>query len=346
MDYINTQTYRADLTALSRTSNELASANLGEQANRYGELNADIRQSLQLLAQDHPDVLSIDREQPGTIVDFEQLGTRIREFNDIISSLRMLYLEQESLDNFLRYTISSGSRELPVTSVDDPVLMALEQEVQQLEQGTVEASQRELAAIKDEISAQGTRLFSDDCTIKELCVQTGETIEECQALLDEIDEVQETRRASEARQRQDREDTVTKTYDVWQDVSKLQERSAALDSDIASVQATLSSLPPAQRKNAESAGRTRTEAMSALQQFLEKNLLPDFANVHDLSVDYALRRVHFTCGDNHVSLTLDESCALQTVHIPEDESLAMKVREAMLGQTNIYRVIHYIAMHV
>lgn len=350
MDYINTKTYREDLASLTQTNNDISDTNLDEQTRRYNELNADILQSLQLLVNDYPDLLNIEshNDSEPRVIDFEQLGGKIMEFNSIITSLRMIYLEQESLDNFLRYTISSGSRELPVTSIDDPVLLELEREVEELENTTIESRQDELAGVKGEISAQSRQLFNDDCLIKELCVETSETIDECQELLDEIEAVQETRKESEAHQNRDMEKKVNKTYETWQDIMQLQERNALVMKDITTSQKTLASEPPSGQKGIPTNPEwVELNTKFAIQKFMETHLLPTFANVHDFTIDYPLKRINFSCGSHTITLTLTTQCALESVQITDDDDLlAKKVQETFTGESNIYRVIHYISTNM
>ncbi|SMN21389.1 similar to Saccharomyces cerevisiae YDR532C KRE28 Subunit of a kinetochore-microtubule binding complex with Spc105p that bridges centromeric heterochromatin and kinetochore MAPs and motors [Maudiozyma saulgeensis] len=362
MNYINTGDYKKELNSLSKANNTISDENLIEQGTRFKDLNTDILQSVQLLSQDYPELVNISEDTSTVntelphdkIIDFECLEDKIVEFNKIIMSLRMIYLEQESLDNFLRYTISSNTRDLPIESIDDPKLLTLESEVNTLENDTISERQRELSDIKSRISKKSLSLFKDDCMIKELCIETSEQLEECQDLLEKIDQVQHTMKKNEVRRGQDKIDKITKTYEKWQTIkeqTKLQEQLSKQLEDTVMLK-TLNNLSTDTGKKTESDAIVRYKTITKLVNLLEKYLLPTFPNVKDLKIEPFDHTITFIVIDKiekeyKVHITLDEQKnSLQDIAIPDNSIMAHQIMKLYYGECNIYKVIYYISTRI
>ncbi|CAB4255218.1 similar to Saccharomyces cerevisiae YDR532C KRE28 Subunit of a kinetochore- microtubule binding complex with Spc105p that bridges centromeric heterochromatin and kinetochore MAPs and motors [Maudiozyma barnettii] len=360
MNYINTANYKKELDSLSKVNNTISDENLIEQGTRFKDLNTDLLQSVQLLSQDYPELVNITEDGTTTItqhsqdkiIDFECLEEKIVQFNKIIMSLRMIYLEQESLDNFLRYTISSNTRDLPIESIDDPKILTLESEVNTLENDAISERQRELSDIKSRISKKSIYLFNDDCMIKELCIETSEQLEECQDLLEQIDREQITMKKNEVRKSQDKISKITNTYKKWQTINrqmKLQEQLSRQVEDAIMLK-TLNPSSTNDNNKVESDVIIKYKTISKLTNLLEKYFLPNFDNIDNLKISPLDHTITFTVKDKtdkeyKVKITLDEQThSLKDIDVSDNNTMAKQIMKLYYGECNIYKVIYYISI--
>ena len=348
MAYINTKEYQEQINKLTVTNNNISNENLIEQTTRFQDLNTDLLQSIQLLVTDYPELVSIidktDKKNDNGFIDFECLDDKIIDFNKIILSLRMIYLEQESLDNFLRYTISSTTKNLPITSIDDPKLLSVENEVEQLENDVIVTRQNELRDIKRSISDKSEKLFNDDCKIKELCIDTSEQIEECERILEEIDELQRAKREKEKRRSQDKLTKISKTYSKWQNIKKLETLNENLLKQIDTlVQHGQSSV--IKEKKPE---RTITrKTIDALTTMLQKELLPKlYSNIQNIHIDWMTNSIAMetigTKPSTPIRLQLDSSLIVVNIEIESNLSLQKSLMQQFYGECKIYKILNYI----
>lgn len=344
MTYINTNEYQDQIDKLTVTNDKISNENLIEQRTRFQDLNTDLLQSIQLLVADYPDLVSLIDEKTNdkdAFIDFECLDDKIVDFNKIIMSLRMIYLEQESLDNFLRYTISSTTKNLPITSIDDPKLLAVEEEVEHLENDVIVSRQTELCDIKRTISEKSQKMFNDDCKIKELCIDTSEQIEECERILHEIDNLQQVKMEKEKRRSQDKLTKISKTYYKWQNIKRLESKNEKLLKQIdMSVQRSVSI-----KQTPELSITHKT--INALITLLQKYLLPKlYSNIQNISIDSITNSITMEIlgveTTKTIRLQLDDSLALSQVEVGTDLSLQKSLMQQFYGECSIYKIINYI----
>ena len=344
MTYINTNEYQDQIDKLTVTNDKISNENLIEQRTRFQDLNTDLLQSIQLLVADYPDLVSLIDEKTNdkdAFIDFECLDDKIVDFNKIIMSLRMIYLEQESLDNFLRYTISSTTKNLPITSIDDPKLLAVEEEVEHLENDVIVSRQTELRDIKRTISEKSQKMFNDDCKIKELCIDTSEQIEECERILHEIDNLQQVKMEKEKRRSQDKLTKISKTYYKWQNIKRLESKNEKLLKQIdMSVQRSGSI-----KQTPELSITHKT--INALITLLQKYLLPKlYSNIQNISIDSITNSITMEIlgveTTKTIRLQLDDSLALSQVEVGTDLSLQKSLMQQFYGECSIYKIINYI----
>lgn len=349
--------YKKELNEAAQLSSQISDENLIEQEKRFKDLNNEVLQSIQLLAHDYKDLISItDKHKPiidlaeNKIINFEEFNDKIGEFNKIIMSLRMIYLEQESLDNFLRYIISSNNRNLPVDSIDDPRFVSIENEVNTLENETIVSSHDELNKIKLDISKKSQQLFNDDCKVKELCIETSEDIETCFSLLNKIEDIQSTRKKNDMRKGKDKINKITETYDTWNSINQNQRRNERLIEELKHYNDILMTKKKSKNvvKQDDDKKLVEFKTLASLKDLLQTYLLPKFDNVENLDIQIEEKLVKFNVVDKEKLMTyavyieLDESNSLRDIKITHNEILAKKVLETFYNETNIYNVIYHI----
>lgn len=359
MSYINTEEYLEQINTLTVENDKISNENLIEQQKRFQDLNTDLLQSIQLLVSDYPELVSIidkntssSNDDDDRFIDFECLDDKIIDFNKIILSLRMIYLEQESLDNFLRYTISSTTKDLPITSIEDPKLIAVEEEVKHLENEVIVTRQTELSDIKRLISEKSVSMFNDDCKIKELCIETSEQIEECERILEEINTLQRAKREKGKRESQDKITKISKTYGKWQNIKRLESTNEKLLRQIESCIKQKQSIGDSKATEGESISQSsiviKYKAVKVLIKLLQKELLPRlYSNIHNIEIDsitnsITLQRIGTDTTTETIRLQLDNSFALSQVEISKNPLLEKSLMQQFYGECNIYKIIKYI----
>ncbi|CCF59782.1 hypothetical protein KAFR_0H03720 [Kazachstania africana CBS 2517] len=230
MSYTNIKDYRDEIDKLNSELNETTETALAEQEYRAKNLSSDITQIIQSLSQEN-DLIRVPETEKW--IDPSSITPGINESNKIISILKEVYLEQESLDNFLRLTVSSNSNEFDkIRSKDDPVFRELEDEVNYLESTQLQNQLNAINVIKSKISQKSNELSQDEMKINEVCLNTADEIDECFQLIIELEKLQEDRIEKVKNVRLEELNATTEAFNEWENIVTLRKNLSELEREL------------------------------------------------------------------------------------------------------------------
>lgn len=127
-------------------------------------------------------------------IDYECLPEKIDECTNLLKSLVTLYLKQESLDQFLRITISNNKEDLlHIKSVQDPRYRNLESQVKILKEDNVDERDKEIKQLKDDIRNICQDILTTEEQMEDLMRSSERELDECSSLLKELEELEANR---------------------------------------------------------------------------------------------------------------------------------------------------------
>lgn len=287
-------------------------------------------------------------------VDPNCIAEKISEFSRLTELLRVTHLEQETLDYFLRYTISSTDL-LQLGSVKDEKYVALEKQVEELESETLQQLDGEIERLKLRIAHSSATISREREHAKETCLETATVIDECWELIDELESL--TKDKGEQTNLQGpgtAPHPVEETYTAWEDVVQGQQALQQTEQQLQVLEKTRDSLERAveNRHNITDSDAQVVEACTTLDllaqlwrtRFLHKG-------VSNLEVYPQTAKFQFECKDVTIAVSFD-STGITAVrlystgrHGIEPASLALQQRDvehAVCGDSDFYRAIETI----
>lgn len=192
--------YKSELDTLSKDIGRIISTRKNESIEQNNSILHEITENIEIISQGN-NLLQIDKSSTtgsindsGLIIDFESLPNKIEEFKSLLTSLVQLYLEQESLDQFLRITISDNKEQLlDIKSVKDSRFKNLENQVQILKEDNVDEREIEIDNLRKDISSMCQEVLSKEDKLNDLTTQLEKELTQCSDLLKELTEIHKIR---------------------------------------------------------------------------------------------------------------------------------------------------------
>ncbi|EJS42140.1 YDR532C [Saccharomyces arboricola H-6] len=183
------------------------------------------------------DAENLDTEEKEAYVNPKILGVKIKEFNKLMELLKLTYLEQETLDYFFRFTLSS-TKPLQLNSEKDPQFVKLNKKVDNLKDEITNVHETEIEEIKTEIQETGHNFAQKQDLINELYLEATGDIESCWNSLNELKHItkQEDEKVSGDKNivpnPGDSDDFVEEAYINWQNLLSLQKQNQKLTKEL------------------------------------------------------------------------------------------------------------------
>lgn len=340
--------YGSEVKGLEDETTRGSELELALQEKRAMAAVEEITQSITSMAQEN-DLIEVENDKNLTgnaIVDPSKLSDKIAEFEKFVELLKLTHLEQDTLDFFLRYTISSAEL-LRLKSTQDSKYLDLENEVKQLERGISEDLQRDIDNTKLMILSGTEELAKDQDKVNEEFLATTEVLEECEQLIGELERAREEKKIRSAQEKSENAsyDKLYKEGDIlrkyYGDLEVLQERIQQLESlklehevdrEDKHVQ-----LDPASNKVGS--------ALESLINLWEAKLLPG-SGWNNLEVYPQSKKFQFDVSRRYtVVIALDDLNAIKDVllYVKEgsgiklEEEMQLELRQHHVGSADIYK---------
>ncbi|CAI4038379.1 hypothetical protein SMKI_04G7230 [Saccharomyces mikatae IFO 1815] len=165
------------------------------------------------------------------------LGVKIKEFNKLMELLKLTYLEQETLDYFFRFTLSS-TKPLQLDSEKDPQFVKLNERVNDLKDEILNVKETKIEQIKTDIQEVSHNFAEKQDLINELYLEATGEIENCWDSLKELKHLtnQEDKNMVEENDvilnLGDSDGFVEETYTNWQKLLFLQKQNQKLTKEL------------------------------------------------------------------------------------------------------------------
>ncbi|CCK70685.1 Kre28p KNAG_0F00130 [Huiozyma naganishii CBS 8797] len=307
-----------DLRDLKSTNDDLYRESVQEHETELNSFLSEISHTVSNLSEDN-DLISISGKQsPGDIIDHEAIPAKIKEFDQLLASLTSLYLEQESLDQFLRYTISSNDKEvLGLKSIHDMKYESLKNQIKILEGERLAETRSEVDALRSSITNLSKTISNSERDILSISKQTSAQIDSCFELLKERDTLKRMKIETESKEQEiDEYSVLNETIQTLKELKSL-DRKIVLNSHnvkemkVRTESNATSSVDTTELKNA-------TEELERLLRLQEQALLPNSDPIKNLSVDYAGKIISFSMTDQFlVRIILDQFNCFERIEIIE-----------------------------
>ncbi|CUS24259.1 LAQU0S15e00518g1_1 [Lachancea quebecensis] len=182
------------LNAAEEHATLLTEEALKSQDLHHKEAVEQLKRNVEQLVEDNNslfDPVDLPRE-----IDPTCISGRIVDLAQLTQQLKSTHLQQETLDNFLRYTISSTDI-LQLDSEKDERYVSVSKAVNQLQDSVIIQLDSEVDQIKQDIRKTGQTIADQREVLNELCLETGNLVDECHTLLTELEEATLTREVAE-----------------------------------------------------------------------------------------------------------------------------------------------------
>lgn len=309
------------------------------------------------------DLIHVDNTDDNLHIDYEDLPEKIVEFTNLLKSLVSLYLKQESLDQFLRITISNNREDLlHIKSVHDPRYRNLESQVKILKEDNVDEREKEISQLRKDITAISHDILSSEQQLDEITKNTEREIDECEDLLKELNEIQEIR----DKQLSKLENKETSEIQKYEDYINYSKDIASLTTEQTKLQDEINNLksknPMKKEHNIslQSNERVKQElkqiqidntVMNKLIEIQENHLLSNFGHgITEFKFNYheTNKEIRFECQEQYnVIINLDlKDNTFERIMIHGDNNsnlnpLINDINNKFYHSSNIFSVINY-----
>lgn len=287
-------------------------------------------------------------------IDYECIPSKMNEFNQLLNSLVVLYLEQESLDHFLRFTITTN-KYLKIESIKDPEYRNLENQLKILKEDQIDEKQLQLNQIKQDILNKSKNIAKLENDIKKVGLAVTNDIDECMELLKELESLQELEYNKEVAQNdKDQEEleleNLSQIKTEHDNIQKLTQRRNYLERKIKSI-------PIKNYINSDDKKDTGTiqeqqadeETVKKLITVYESPILNKFNDIDSFKIDYNNKQVKFSVDryENTIYLTKDnkfdkiEICDKQLQN-ERDIGFEDELKDKYYKYENIFNIIHVV----
>lgn len=344
--------YGARIKELEDETAHCSEQSLQEQEQRALASLREITQSVEAMDRDNSLVQlqqrseAADQEQ---IVDPGCLHDKIDTFAKLVELLKLTHLEQETLDYFLRYTISSANL-LQLNSVQDTKYVQLEQEVKELEEGALDIHLSEIEITKSQIVALCTKLTKTQHTINETYFDATNTLDDCQVLLDELTQLRKEKQTSEEADTVE-DNPAALTYEEWQLLQKAQEELVTLEKEEARLHSISQSYESLQNKPNQLQDDPKMlqihSALALIVKLWSAKFLPQ-NEMSNLELFPQTRKFQFdVAAEFTVVISLCEQLAIKDIQLYEkngknilaDQSAEASLKDRHVGDRNIYNAL-------
>lgn len=337
--------FESEVTSLEDAAAKASEKTLKDQEQRFDSAVREITQSITSMSHENT-LVQIDGKSENVVINPSVFATKIADFDKLIELLKMTHLEQETLDFFLRYTISSTDF-LQLKTTYDAQYVELENSVKELESNIEEAHDRRIDGIKCQISNDGEKLTRNQDAVNELYLETTDILDNCEQLIGELESL---RKEKEHRRQQaeQSEEPLTKVQEKWEEM-----RRSRIDYENLKAQTT--QLEAIKRDHEQRKVPTKLKqdpklnelgcTLDSLIRLWESSFLPN-AGWHDLEVYPQTRKFQFDVSDVFtVLIALDDRRRINdiTIHRKEDRGirvdvdLQLELKQQNVGSRDIYK---------
>lgn len=289
------------------------------------------------------------QEKDELVIDPSKFQEKIDTFVELVELLKVSHLEQETLDTFLRYTISSSNL-LQLDSVQDARYVEVESQVRELEQGTLESHKRQIEATKGQINKLCQELTTAQDSVNEIFLDTSNSLEECDAFLDELTQLRMEKQTSEEADTVE-DDPVSQTYEDWKSLKKSQTQLELLQNTTSNVKSRIQSYEDFQKRSRQANDPKLLQAHKTLELLIQlwvSKFLPQ-SGISNLELYPQTRKFQFDIQPTFtVVITLADQATLndiqirrkKTANVVEDIELSNELKEKYLGTNNIHNTLN------
>lgn len=291
-----------------------------------------------------------DTHRGKLFVDYECIPSKMDEFNQLLNSLIILYLEQESIDHFLRFTITTN-KYLKIESIKDPEYRNLDNQLKILKEDQIDDKFNQLNQIKQEISNESSKIAKLEKDIKEKGLGVTNDIDECLELLKELETLQEL----DAVDKDNERDNDEIEFENLKQVKLEHDEIEKLTKERLFFEKKLNSIPIKNYINDTDGTNVKEQAQienETLQKLITIYKNPILTNFHDkiehLKFDYNNKQIKFSIGDqfeNVIYLTNDNKFAkveIFTDKVKRHSEFENFLKEKYYKHPNIFNIINII----
>ncbi|CCE63477.1 hypothetical protein TPHA_0E03880 [Tetrapisispora phaffii CBS 4417] len=247
-------TFKNELRNIEETVTQASTEVLNEQEQRYQTTINEITQSIVSVSngQDFIKLYKGDQqlsdvidENESLVIDPRNLKDNLLKVNKLVELLKLTYLEKDTLDYFLRYTLTSTNL-LALESEDDPKFLELQKQVASMEQNALIDKLQSVENAKEEILNKNKELSMKQDQINNMYLDTTGIIDDCWEMLDELETLKRLQNentisnkdaAPDNKVEKDNDAEIIKeTYEEWQTLKMVKSLENKLNSELAQVQ--------------------------------------------------------------------------------------------------------------
>ncbi|SCU96389.1 LADA_0H00650g1_1 [Lachancea dasiensis] len=173
------------LAIVEEETTTLSEQVLQDQETHYVETVEQLKQSVQQLIEDNE--FLFEAVPPKVEIDLASISRHIADLSRLVDSLKSTHLEQETLDNFLRYTIPSNDLSHLLDSEQDERYVSALHSVAELRDGAMAELDIGVNQLKHEIGQTSQKIADQREVVNELCLSTGDLVDQCHTLLEELE---------------------------------------------------------------------------------------------------------------------------------------------------------------
>ncbi|CCD25777.1 Kre28p NDAI_0F04590 [Naumovozyma dairenensis CBS 421] len=324
MDYITSTKYEGQLDDLLMEITQMSEQFLHEQERKVDSTLNEITQSVETMKQDNNTLIETQSSGAGTgtdtammMIDIKDFPSNIEKFNKLLELLKMVHLDQDSLDYFLRYTVLSndGSKNKPLSlkSIDDPQFVSLEREVDNLQNNEIAQQLNEINGTKLKIFKINDTIFQSNNELNELSLNLGNEIDECWDLLNEFNDLKDKKLNSTTKNgvKTSREnDPVNDTYNEFKKLNDQNVKLTKLNDEMNLVQKSVARFKNKTHKyddkdkdtngNDEIDKEKQTlEVLNGLIKLFENTFMKISSNLNNLKISPGKRQIEFEINNKY-----------------------------------------------
>lgn len=315
---------------------------LDQERQRLAALD-DLTQSILQLSKDNKYIPNIEE---GSYLDPSCIDACIEQFYQIIDLLKMIHLDQETLDNFLRYTITNEEL-LDIKSTKDPRYISLQNDVNELKVNKTKQLDQEIFNLKNNIDTISHEINLNYETVKESCLEVGSKIDDSWKLLHELESIKGENANKEEIKISN--NPTKKTYNIWRSIHKYEEDEKYMKKQLKLLEKTKESLETVLSKKLIGKGDARiVENCITLnllvclwrKQFIQKNIT-------NLEVFPQIGKFQFQHGPILIVISL-ESGSISKIQLfyesKRDELIdfELELNEKFTNSKDIYQTLNFI----
>ncbi|QLL31174.1 hypothetical protein HG536_0B00350 [Torulaspora globosa] len=340
--------FRTEVEVLEDVTTRGSEQTLRDQEERLISAIREITQSITSMSHENNLVRldGVDGNAGAITIDLSSLAERIAEFDKLIELLKMTHLEQETLDFFLRYTISSAEL-LQLKSTHDQQYVEMESAVKALEREIEEAHHRWIDETKLQISNAAEQIVKDQDTVNELYLETADILDDCDQLLVEVEKMREEKERYK-KQVERQKPSVAKVFDEWDEVRRCQNDLKHLEAQIAQlelIKKDFEAKDTAKKLTQDPKLNELGCTLDSLIRLWESNFLPN-PGWHDLEIYPQIKKIQFDVLEIFtVLIALDGGYRISDVTIYRkgeggmsvDEDLQSELKQQNVGSRDVYK---------
>ncbi|AMD19485.1 HCL666Cp [Eremothecium sinecaudum] len=156
-----------------------------QEQQRSGALN-ELQQTILQITENNK-FLKCSANTDGKLLDPRTVPVQLSGCTKLAELLKAVHLEQETLDNFFRYTISNNDTQLEIRSKEDPRYVELSEELEQLESVELSGLEADIEKLDSKIIEETNKVTETNEAVNESCLSVGNVIDNCWKLLDELE---------------------------------------------------------------------------------------------------------------------------------------------------------------